>query len=301
MAVVSGNVPKHLVSSARTGFLSALPTIQLPWQRVAMTINMGEKNVDLVDLGAVPMPVESKGPPTVQAMIEKTLEIKPRSWDITIALSYNAVQDDQTGDLMRKARGAARNFQRHINNRVFTVLNAGDASTYGTGYDGQEMFCATHTDKGAHYTTAQDNEYDLVLDPDNFETVWVAGQGFVDDQGEETGYNYDQLVVPPALFREAVNIVKNEWAYDTANREKNAFDGMLKEPIVSPKLDSTAWFLVASSEEIKPLIVAMREAPSLQASWFDAAVGEGGMYYFKYYGRYDVFYGDWRLAILGDS
>jgi len=301
MAIVSGNVPKHLVSNARTGFLSAMPTIQMPWQQIAMQINMDEKAIDLVDLGAAPMPVERKGPFTLQDLIEKTMQITPRDWDITIGISYNAVQDDQTGDLLRKARSAARNFQRHINNRVFTVLNGGDGTTYGLCYDGQEFFDSDHVDAGAAYQTNQDNENALTLGIDNFETVWVAAQGIKDDQGEEQGYNYDLLVVAPALFREAQNIIKNEWAYDTANREINPYQGMLRPIVSSPKLDSTAWHLIASSEEIKPLIVAMREQPSLQASWFDPVAGEGGLYYFKYYGRYDVFYGDWRLAVQGNS
>jgi phage major head subunit gpT-like protein len=278
-----------------------MPTIQMPWQQLAMQVNMDEKAIDLVDLGAVPMPVERKGPFTLQDMIEKTIEITPRDWDITIGISYNAVQDDQTGDLLRKARNATRNFQRHINNRVFTVLNGGDGTTYGLCYDGQEFFDTDHVDAGAAYQTNQDNEYDLALSIDNFETVWVAAQGFKDDQGEEMGYNYDLLVVSPGNFREAQNIIKNEWAHDTANREINPFQGILKPPVTSPKLDSSAWFLIASSEEIKPLIVAMREQPGLQTAWFDPVAGSGGMYYFKFYGRYDVFYGDWRLAVMGDS
>jgi len=278
-----------------------MSTIQMDWQKVAMTINMDERAIDLVDLGAVPMPVERKGPFTVQDIIEKTIQIKPRDWDITIGISYNAVQDDQTGDLERKARSATRNFQRHINNRVFTVLNAGDGQTYGACYDSQDFFDSDHVDAGAEYQTNQDNENTLALSIDNFETVWVAAQGFVDDQGEEQGYVYDQLVVPPALYREAANIVRNEWAHDTANRERNPWNGLLKDPIVSPKLDSTAWHVIASSEEIKPIIVAIREQPNLQAAWFDPATGEGGTYYFKYYARYDMFYGDWRLAVQGNT
>jgi len=301
--MISDNVPMHLVATARTGFLTTIKTVGLPWQQVAMTLNMDAKSIDLVDLGAAPMPVERKGPFTVQDFIEKTLTVRPRDWDITVAISYNAVQDDQTGGLLRRCRGAGSNFQRHINNRVFTVLNGGDDAThpYGACYDGQDFFDSDHVDKGAAYSTSQDNENALALSIDNFETVWVAAQGFKDDQGEETNYNYDLIVSSPANYREAMNLIKNEWAYDTANREINPYQGILKQPIVSPKLDATAWYLVASSEPIKPLIVCLRETPSLQSAWFDPATGEGGMYYFKFYARYEVFYGDWRLAVQGNT
>jgi phage major head subunit gpT-like protein len=266
--MISGNVPTHLVVGARTGFLNAIKTVQMPWQRVANQLIMNAKSIDLVDLGAAPMPVENKGKPQYQDFIEKNLTVKPRDWELSVWISYNAVQDDQTGTLEGRVRSAGRNFQRHINNRVFTILNAGDGSTYGLCYDGQYFFDSDHVDKGAAYQTAQDNVSALALSLDNFETVFVASQAFKDDQGEEQGYMYDLLVVPPALERIAAQITGNREAYDTANREVNPYAGKLGY-IVTPKFDSTAWALIASNEPIKPLIVAMREQPNLQSAWFD--------------------------------
>lgn len=301
MTVVSDMVPKHLTSAARTGFLSAVGSTPMPWQQIAMVLNMTEPSVDVTDLGAVSMPTEAKGPSQVKQIIERSLTVKPRDWELTISLTYNAMQDDQTGELERKARGAGRNFQRHINNRVFTVLDAGDSTTYGLCYDGQNFFDNDHVDKGGEYQTNQDNEFGLALSIDNFETVWVAAQGFKDDAGEELGFNYDLLVISPSLFREAQNIIKNEWAYDTVNREINPYMGILKQPIVSPELSATAWFLIASSEEIKPLIVAIREQPNLQSAWFDPNTTEGGTWYWKFYARYEVYYGYWPLAVMGNT
>ena len=88
---------------------------------------------------------------------------------------------------------------------------------------------------------------------------------------------------------------------DTANREENPFSGLMKPPLVSPELDTTAWYLIASGEAHKPLIVAMKEQPGLQHAWFDPQTPDGGRHYFKFYARYDVFYGDWRLAKQGNT
>jgi len=299
----SGNVPKHLVVGARTGFLTAVKDYggRFAWPRLAVTVNMDAKAVDLVDLGAAPMPVEDLAR-QVQDFIEKTKEVKPRDWNLLTWVSYNSVKDDQTGMLERKVRQAGRNFQRHINKRVFTVLNGGDGTTYGSCYDSQDFFDSDHVDQGAHYATAQDNEGALALSIDNFNTAWEAAQLFMDDQGEYTEYDYDLLVCPPALYREAKNIVANEWAYDTANREINPFKDLLTSPLLtSPHLDSTAWYLIASSEEVKPLILCMREQPNLQEAWFDPLAADGGRYYFKFFGRYEVHYGDWRLAYQGNT
>lgn len=296
----SGNVPQHLTVAARSGFLQALRAREYPWQRVAMQLNMGAKSEDLVDLGAAPMPTNSKSGITAQDFIEKTKRVTPVDWDITVWLSENARNDDQTGVLERRVRAAGENFQRHINNRVFTVLNAGDGQTYGAAYDGQDFFDSDHVDKGAHYQTAQDNENALPLSLDNFNTVWVAAQQTLDDQGEYTEYMYDLLVVHPTNNVLAANITGNPLAMDTANREANPYSGKVQY-ITSPYLDTTAWHLLASSELVKPFILAMREQPHLQATWFDPKAPDGGRHYFKFFARYEVHYGDWRLAFQGNT
>lgn len=298
--MISGNVPQHLVVAARTGFLTAMRARQYPWQQVAMTLNMGAKQVDLVDLGAAPMPKDSKSGVTVQDMIEKTKQVGVTDWDITVWISQNAINDDQTGTLERRVRGAGDNFQKHINKRVFDVLNGGDGTTYGLCYDGQEFFDSDHVDPGADYQTNQDNEYALALSLDNFETVWVAAQATLDDQGEYTEYIYDLLVCHPSNKRVAAQITENKEAYDTANREMNPFTGEMRYVTV-PYLDTTAWHLIASGESVKPLIVAMREQPHLQSAWFDPTAPDGGRHYFKFFARYEVHYGDWRLAYQGNT
>jgi len=299
--MISGNVPKHLVVGARTGFLTAMRQRAYPWQRVAMQMNLGAKSTDLVDLGAAPMPTNSKSGITVQDMIEKTKEVDVQDWDITVWISQNAIDDDQTGSLERKVRAAGDNFQKHINSRVFTVLNGGDGTTYGLCYDGQEFFDSDHSDAGAHYQTDQDNEYAVALSLDNFETVWVAAQQTRDDQGEYCQYVYDQLVVHPNNWRVAMNVVGNMEDHGTANRAQNPWSGLLKEPVATPYLDTTAWHLIASSEPIKPLIVVMRKSPGLQSAWFDPMAPDGGRNYFKFHARYEVHYGDWRLAYQGNT
>lgn len=297
---ISGNIPSHLLAAARTGFLTAAMPAVPPYDPIAQLINLDAKSVDLVDLGDAPMPVESKSRTQKRSFIEKVLTVTPKDWEITVGVSYNAVKDDQTGSLERKARAAGENFPLHMSNEAFKALNGGDGTTYGLCYDGQEFFDLDHVDKGAEYQTNQDNEYDLALTIDNFETVRVAAGAFRNDQGEFTNYNYNLLVVPPAYERIAAQITGNPQAYDTANRETNPYSGITRH-IVSAQFDSTAWVLVASGMSIKPILIVVREQPNLQSAWFDPEQADGGMYYFKFYARYNHFYGNWRLAIMGDS
>jgi phage major head subunit gpT-like protein len=299
--MIGGNVPQHLVVGARTGFLAALPTFKMDYQRIAMVVPMNTKDLTLTDLGASPMPTEDKGRTVSQDYIERSLEMHAKDYSVTVDISQNAIDDDQTGDLNRKVRSAGERFKQWVNNQCFKALNDGDATTnYGACYDGNAFYSASHVDKGADYQTAQDNVSALALTIDNFETVRVASKLFVDDRGEEVDHNYNLLVVPPNYERLAGQICRNPRAYDTANAEINTYQGVT-DYIVSPKLDSTAWILVAGGESTKPIIIGQRRAPSLLHAWFEPDGPEGGLYKFKFYARYAFGYGDWRLAHMGHS
>lgn len=302
---ISTLVPSHLVVGARTGFLTALQSATaLPYQRIAQTITMGAKSLELADLGGAPMPTKNRGRAQVQEFVEKKLTIKPVDWDITVSLSHDAMMDDQTGELERKVRAAGENFNKHLNNIAFGVLDDGDTaaatSIYGMGYDGLPLFDDAHIDKGGQYQTGQDNKYAVALSLDQMMVLKTAANKTLDDQGEPCGYNYDLLVVPPDLEYLAFNICNNPQALDTASREANAFAGRMSY-IVSPKLNTTAYMLVASNESTKPVIIAMREQPNLQSAWFDPNGPDGGLYYFKFFARYNAFPGDWRTAYMGNT
>lgn len=298
---ISGNVPNHLLVAARTGFIAAMPTVELPWQRFTATLNMDAKSIDMVDLGAAPMPVENKGKTQVQDFIEKKLTVTPKSWDITVGLSHNAMQDDQTASLERKVRSAGENFQRHINNTAFSALDNGAATTlFGAAYDGLSFFNDAHIDPGADYQTGQDNNFALAFSFANFKTVRAAGRKFLDDRGEPLDLVHGLIVAHPDYEYEIENLIGNPERYDQTDRAKNVYSGKMSA-VYSAKITSGNWFLLDASQTQKPLILAMREQPNLQSAWFDPNGPDGGMYYFKFYARYNVFYGDWRLAIKGGA
>ena len=297
----SGQVPGHLIAAARTGFLRASKDITPLWQRVAKQIDIVGATDDLIDLGAPPMPKNSKNGATVQGMSERWLRVTPVDWDITIGISNNAIKDDRAGELETKAKMARENFDKHVNQLVFTAINSGESiGSYGACYDDKALFAATHADKAAKYQTAQSNTNVLALSSTNFKSVYASASLYLDDQGEQTGYIPDLLIVNPALFYDGSQITANTQMYGTSNRDLNPYSGRV-EMITVPWVDSTAWFLVDTKESTKPLLVVMREAPYLQSVWFDAQQADGGMHYFKFFARYNVQYGDWRLITQGNT
>ncbi len=298
--MISGNVPQHLSLLAKTGFLTTALKPVPDWAPIARMKDMTAKNETLVDLGAAPMPTRQRGKFNAGDFIEKSLPIEPLDWELPVGIEGNAIKDDQTGKLLERVRAAGSNFQRHVAQQCFQALNDGDGTNFGVGYDGQNFYSNSHADKGAAYGTVQDNLDSLTLSLTNFETVRVKAALTRDDQGEFTDYNYDLLVVDPTNERNAANITMNPEDATTGNRAINPYNGKVRF-IVSPKLDTGAWFLVSSSETIKPIIIVMREAPHLEDAWKDPEAPHGGMYWFKFTARYNFYYGDWRTAYMGHS
>jgi len=298
---ISGEVPTQLVVAARTGFLAAMPESPVnassPFVQV---LTMGAKTVDLVDIGSAPMPTENKGRTQVKDFIEKKLLVKPKDWDITVSLSHNAMKDDQTGTLESKVKAAGENFPKHFDNLAFDALKNGNATTaYGACYDGLSFFNDAHIDAGAEYTTGQDNNYALAFSLANFKTARAAGRAFLDDRGEPLDIVHNTIVAHPDYEYDIEQLIRNQENASTTDRAINPYAGKMSA-IYSAKITSGQWFLLNTSQTAKPLILVMREQPNLQSAWFDPNGPDGGMYYFKFFGRYNIFYGDWRLGVKGN-
>lgn len=300
MTIYRSDIAAHLNYGVRTGFLKGQKTYTPVRSAFVRETQSTGKQEDYSDVGTVPMPVAYDDMVQVRGTHEVNLTITNKDYEITIGISHNAINDDRVGDIETWARQAGRNFEKHMDKLCFLALNAGDASTYGLCYDGLNLFSNSHVDSGAEYTTAQDNLFGSTLSLDAFETVRVAGQNFVDGRGEFVMYDHNLLICAPALERTAKQITGNPNAYDTANNEINTYAGQVRGPLVSPWLDSTAWFIVATDEMVKPIILQIRQEPQM-STWDDETLAEGGVRYYKFHGRYNVGYADWRTVLMGNT
>lgn len=317
------DIAAHLERQVRTGFLAGTKGYTAMRSAFAQDVPSSAAFETYTDMGAPPWPVQNAGkqgaggtdertgapiagqiteggPITVIGGEERALIVYNVDWEIAVGIYHNAIDDDQAGDLEQWARDAAVNFERHKDYQCFNALNSGEATTtYGAGYDGLSFFNDSHKDPGAEYQTTQDNKYALTLSLDNFETVKVAASKFKDGRGQPVGLTHNLLIYPPDLARTAAQIIKNEWAYDTGNREINPYVGLAGLEAPGGWLDSTAWFLVDTNLSQKPLYLQQRKNPDL-VMWDDETQGSG-IRYFKWHARYNVFYGDWRLCVEGNS
>jgi phage major head subunit gpT-like protein len=320
--ITRADIAKHLEYGIRTGFLKgSREYTPLRSGFVGEQTSSGAFET-YADLGDVPWPNQNAGKMgsdgsdghaevtnsmnsgraiTVLGTEERALTVYNVDWEISVAVTHNAINDARVGNLEQWARDAARNFEKHKDYLSFDALTQGAGSTYGKTYDGQVFFYASHADRGAEYTTAQSNVNTSVLSLDTFETVRVAGSKFKDSRGQPIGMNHTLLIVPPDLERVGYQITQNREDYLTANRALNPYSGSIRM-LVAPGgwLDTTSWYLIDTSQTARPLYIQNRQAPQL-AQWDDEQAGDGGVRYFKWHARYSVFYGDWRMAIQGNT
>lgn len=322
--ITRSDIAAHLERSVRVGFLAGgkeYRPLRSPFVREVPSDGAFES---YADMGMLPWPIQNAGMMgaggtdsrtgatvtnrmsggrqiTIIGGQEKSMIVYNTDWEIAIGIEHNAIDDDKVGDLEAWARGAASNFEKHKDYLAFSALNSGAASTYGNAYDGLTFFNDSHVDKSAEYQTTQDNSYAVALSLDNFQTVKIAASKFLDDRGQPVGFNHNLLIVPPDLEYMAAQITLNREAYDTGNREMNPYAGSVRS-IIAPGgwLDSTAWFLIDGSQPQKPLNLQVRKQPSL-IIWDEESQGGGGVRYYKWHARYSVFYGDWRLAVMGNT
>lgn len=295
---IGGNLPKHLEVAARTGVLAAKARENMPYRRVAMEVDLTARSTTFVDLGGMPIPTDNAK--VVDTMVERGKTVEPQDWYLTLSISRNAIDDDQTGTLESRFRNVLPAFQTHINSHTFTVLNAGDTATYGTGITtASTFFNNSHLYPDAKNTTAQDNLAALTLSLNDYNTAWVAMRQHKDDQGNYYELNPNLLVCHPSNNLIAANVTGNSASYDTANREMNPYMG--SQYITVPQFDTTAWVLIDETQPVKPLYVAIRKRPTLNQMWFDAQQPDGGKWYWQYHARYVIGYGDPLLAYMGNS
>jgi hypothetical protein len=233
---------------------------------------------------------------------EQALVVYNVDWEIVIGVTHNAIDDDRAGDLETWARTAAINFEKYKDFLAFNALNNGAATTtIGPCYDGLSLFNDSHIDPNAEYQTAQDNNLALAISYANFNTARITGSKFLDGRGKPAGYNHNLLIYPPDLRDSAAQILKNPQQYGQANLNVNAYAGMV-DGLEAPGgwLDTTAWFLVDTSMPQKPLNLQLRKNPELTI-WDDESTGDGGVRYYKWHARGNMFPGDWRLIVQGNT
>jgi len=289
------NIPKHLTAGLQTIFFQEYNRIvDNEWEKIVTKVPSSRDKETYAWLGTTPAMREFLDERLPGEMHENDFSITNKKFESTIGVSKDAIDDDQYGQIRIRVQQMAEAARRYYDELTFTVLAAGEATTYGSCYDGLEFFDTAHKE-GSYYTTSQSNLGSSALDEAALSAAKVAMRKFKDDRGKPMNIIGDILVVPPDLEFTAMKLLKS--ATSDASGNVNVHQGSFTL-IVSPWItDTDAWYLLCGNRVTKPLIFQDREATKFEALEGGTETGfMRDMYYYGVKNRFNVGYGDWRMA-----
>lgn len=239
-----------------------------------------------------------------------TYEDQNQGYDVTYTHSTFALgtsiskemwDDDQSNEIKRKPELLAKARVRHSESLAADIFNYGTTAGGGgkatfTSGDAKALFATDHprTDSG----TAQSNLSTADLAEDAIETALVTMQETLDNKGQLMLIQPTDLLVPPALEKEARILLDSTQRVGVANNDINPYKGALNIicwPYIAAVAggSNTASFLIDSSSH--QLNWFWRERPNLDGPDYDFNT-KSAKWSILY--RASVGFSDWRGVFM---
>jgi phage major head subunit gpT-like protein len=308
MAVVTSDLLLLTTAGVKTEFMNAYleSEEQADWKEIASEIptTLPIQNYAWLGRGAV----MRKFPDEAEAQSVREIDYKLADilYKGEMQIERKALEDDQYGMVMARARQLGQEPTRHWNELAYLGLALGFTTPC---YDGQYFFNNNHQEGGS---PIQINVTNQPLSDPALEAAATAMMAYVDDKGKPMRIKPDTLVVGPALERRAWNLVGQPTvvapvgsgaagAGATASTPyTNYFHGRYRL-VVNPYLVGIYaynWFLLDTRREIKPIVIQSRsDVPiTLETDMDQPSARIKEVYNFTARGRYVQGYGLWQTA-----
>lgn len=202
------------------------------------------------------------GERVLQNLAEASYTIQNRSFEATVAVDRNDIQDDNLGIYNMQFDQLGQAARMYPDDLVFDLMRNGENNPC---FDGQNFFDTDHPVSTvnpslgvyANYATGRP------LTAANYEATRAEMMAFRGDDGQPLEVMPNLLVVPPQLEGTARRILNAELIN---NGETNIWRGSA-DLLVVPKLASqpTAWYLLDVSRPIRPFVFQNRQEPEFVA------------------------------------
>jgi len=304
--LVKSDIPKLLEAGMRKTFMKEFRKHEAEWERIATRINSTKSEETYPWLGAVPDLHEWVDERVPQGLLEHHFSIRNRSWESSISVDRDALEDEQYGQINIRVRDLANKAGRFWGKMVYTLLNQGDNTTGEDGtilegkdiscYDGQAFFSDSH-EEGESGT--QRNGDNLELTADNLQTVIEEMMQWVDDKGNPLEVRPNLLIVNPSQQFTAREILNSQY-YPTEVEGTKLATNVLKGALdlyVTPYVDTNFWAVIDTTGIVKPIILQIRRDIT-----FDSLTKDNTDSFLKkklYFGvdfRGNVGFGMWQYA-----
>lgn len=280
--------------SFSTRFNMALQAVEDPVRQLAMEMKSSGSAETYDWLAEVPGLSEWLDDRKLSELAARGFTIENRDWASGIRVKRNDIADDKLGMVSPRIASLAKKAGLHYGQLAGTYLLAARTTTLGACYDGQALISAGHVDG----TVTQSNLGTAALANASYDAARAAMYGLTDENGDNLGIIPTHLIVGPSNERTALNTVEAGIIQGTQAGITNVFAGTAKV-IVLPSLVSTYaayWFLADLSDEIRPLILQIREPITFAAQdrMTDDAAFMRNIFKYGAQGRHAAGYGLWQ-------
>lgn len=151
------------------------------------------------------------------------VSLTPQKYGKILKVTYEMRKWAKTKEIWNGAkmlgRGAARTEQSYASSMLINGFN----SSFTSYTDGKALFDDDHP--RADGGPAQSNVSNLALSEVNLETLILMMEGQLDDRGQLISCFPNKLVVPPALRKKALEILRSDKKSDSADNDANVYNG----------------------------------------------------------------------------
>lgn len=227
------------------------------WKKIAMPVNSKSTSEKYAWLGNVPGLREFKSERVPGTLSTFEYEITNKKFESTLDVDRDAIEDDQTGQIMMAVNSLATKAGKHYTQLTTAAFDQAFSTTI---FDGQNFFDADHEGGSNYLGTGQD------LTGANLDAAEDLLAGMTDDRGEVLGYTGTHLIVGPALRSKAERLMNSSLIEENGVAVDNPYKGRY-EVIVLPHLGKTnkKWAVADLNEGLLPFIMQIRVAITLVA------------------------------------
>ncbi|MBC3252855.1 Mu-like prophage major head subunit gpT family protein [Serratia fonticola] len=256
--IVNRDAIRLVFVNLKTTFQNALQAAPGQYSKIAMVIPSSTKTEDYGWLGDVPGMREWVGDKVVKSLSAHNYSITNKSYEATIAVSRDDLEDDITGKYTQAATNFGASAAAWPDKLIFNLVNAGFSTPC---YDGQYYFDTDHLVDGqsvSNMGTAPLSVATQAAAQAGYGAARTAMMSITNEEGDPLDISPNILLVHPALEDTARTLMTTDRLEDgKPNLYKGTAEVVVSARIKNPK----SWFLLDTTKSVKPFIFQQRKAP----------------------------------------
>lgn len=256
--IVNRDAIRLVFVNLQTTFQNALKASPGQYGEIAMTLQSTTKTEDYGWLGDVPGMREWVGDKVVKSLSAYNYTITNKSYEATIAVSRDDLEDDITGKYAQSATNFGSAAAAWPDKLVFNLVNAGFSTLC---YDGQYFFDADHVVAGESVSNTGTAPLSVATQAAALAGYGAARTGMMsitNEEGDPLDISPNVLLVHPALQDIANTLMTTDRLEDG---KPNLYKGTAKVVVSARIKNPKSWFLLDTTKLVKPFIFQQRKAP----------------------------------------